>query len=28
MKRTSAMTAIAIVDGAFATLYVAYLAGK
>jgi hypothetical protein len=28
MKRTSAMTAIAIVDGAFAILYVAYLAGR
>jgi len=27
MKRTSAMTAIAIGDGAFAILYVAYLAG-
>ena len=27
MKRTSAMTAIAIVDGVFAALYVAYLAG-
>ena len=27
MKRTSAMTAIAIGDGAFAVLYVAYLAG-
>ena len=27
MKRTAAMTAIATVDGAFAILYVAYLAG-
>jgi hypothetical protein len=27
MKRTSAMTAIAIGDGAFAILYIAYLAG-
>jgi hypothetical protein len=27
MKRTRAMTAIAIMDGAFATIYVAYLAG-
>jgi len=27
MKRTSAMTAIAIGDGAFAILYVAYIAG-
>lgn len=27
MKRTSAMTAIALGDGAFAILYVAYLAG-
>jgi hypothetical protein len=27
VKRTTAMTAIAIIDGAFAILYVAYLAG-
>ena len=27
MKRTTAMTAIAVADGAFAILYVAYLAG-
>ena len=27
VKRTSAMTAIATIDGAFAVLYVAYLAG-
>jgi hypothetical protein len=27
VKRTTAMTAIAIVDGIFAILYVAYLAG-